>query len=371
MSRRFGLILGTLLATALQVQDAGAAGAPAVPGRLVDAARLESGAPAIAAALITSDSIQVRVSGVRRLGNPDPVRPGDAFHLGSDAKAMLATLIAQEVERGRLRWDTRIGDLLPEVMVTARPEYRDVTLVQLLTHSAGMIQLLELSDLQQVPPLSGSLPAQRRQFAAWALQQPPVAVPGSATFYSNAGFIVAAAILEAATGQRYERLLTHRLLEPLGITAEFGWPARTMPDAPWGHADAGGFLVPVSPRAADARIPAYADPAGNISMSTREFARFVQLHLRGLRGEARILQPGTFLELHTPSGALAMGWAVADLGGRPISYHEGGSGLFYALMIIDPVGDTAAVVVANADTPAVRVAAAALAARLLAREAAP
>ena len=58
----------------------------------------------------------------------------DAFHVGSDAKAMLATVIAQEVEAGRLRWDSAIGEVLPDAAATGRPEYRHITITDLLLH---------------------------------------------------------------------------------------------------------------------------------------------------------------------------------------------------------------------------------------------
>jgi CubicO group peptidase (beta-lactamase class C family) len=297
--------------------------------------------------------------------------PHDAFHVGSDAKAMLATLIAQEIERGRLRWDTRVEEVLPQVMVTARDEYRGVTVADLLTHRAGLVQLLEIEDLNAVPALRGGIRAQRQQFATWALAQPPVAAPGTSAHYSNAGYVVAAAMLEAVAGDSYESLLVRRLFLPLRMYARFGWPAETRNPAPWGHATVEGRLVPIDPREPGSRIPAWANPAGNLSMDTRSFARFVQAHLRGLRGDAGILQPATFSELHTVRGELAAGWAVVDLGDRQISLHEGGSGIFYALMIIDASHDVAALVLANADNDRVREAALTLALEIMAAKARP
>jgi CubicO group peptidase (beta-lactamase class C family) len=171
--------------------------------------------------------------------------------------------------------------------------------------------------------------------------------------YSNAGYVVAAAMLERVTGTRFEYLLQARLFAPLGIHARFDWPAAADRNAPWGHALIDGKLTAVDPRDPANRPPEWANPAGNVSMSTGDFARFVQLHLRGLRATSTFLDPGTFLRLHTPIGAYAYGWGVADLGNRRISFHQGASGLFYALMIVDAANDVAVVVVANSETDSI------------------
>lgn len=319
---------------------------------LVEAERVSSGAPGMTAAVITSDSIDVFASGVRRADGSDRVAPGDSFNIGSDAKAMLATLVAQEVEAGRLRWDTTIGDILPDVMVTARRVYRNVTITQLLNHQAGLPQLLTIEDLAGVPALRGTVPQQRRQFARWVLRQPAVVPPGSATTYSNAGYVVAAAMLERVAGQRYEQLMQRRLFSPLGIQARFGWPAAGGRNQPWGHSYQDGQAIPVDPEEPAAKLPAWANPAGNVSLCARDFARFVQLHLRGLRGTSTLLDPSTFRHLHTPTLGYAFGWAVSATGdGLQISFHAGSSDLFFAYMIVIPQLDIAAVVLANTESP--------------------
>ena len=357
--------LAALLAATLFLPMAARA---AGEGRLASEARKASGAPALAAAVITSDSIDVYASGRRRAGSPDRITHDDAFAIGSDAKAMLATLIAQEIERGRLRWDTTIEEVLPDAIATARTEYRAVTIAELLDHRSGLVPLVTRDELVRVPRFRGSVVSQRRQAARWALRQPPVAVPGAATVYSNAGYVVAAAMLERVTGRSYEQLLQRRLLDPLGMHASFGWPGAARPmDAPWGHEMVDGRLVAVHPADEGNRMPGWINPAGNLSLGTRDFARFVQLHLRGLRGTATLLDTGSFLRMHTPPAGFAYtsGWAVIGENGQQISFHEGNSGLFYAFMIVDAQHDVAAVVVANADTPQVAEAATTLAIRLM------
>src|SRR5205823_3881074 len=86
---------------------------------------------------------EVAVSGLRRIGRSGQVRDGDAWLIGSCTKPMTATLIARLVDRGLLAWDTPLSAMLPELAETMRPEYRPVTLVQLLSHQSGLPRDLE------------------------------------------------------------------------------------------------------------------------------------------------------------------------------------------------------------------------------------
>lgn len=334
--------------------------------RALNQARAASGAPAMAVALIRSNSVSVAVAGRRRVDLPVQVERDDRYHIGSDAKSMLAVLVAQQVDLGRLRWDSTLDELLPDVTVTGRETYRHVTVADLLRHRAGLVQLEQLADLAAVPTLSGDAIHQRLQFAQWALQQEPIASPNSKTLYSNAGYVVAAAVLERVSGQRYEQLLQRQLLSPLGIEARFGWPALTRRnDEPWGHVSAEGGMIPVGPRDPATQIPVWANPAGNLNLSIEEFARYVQWHLRASEGLPSRLSAQSVTMLHTPIENYAMGWAEAGTGPARISFHAGGSGLFHAYMVMLPGLDLAAVVVANADNESVANAAATLATDVL------
>ncbi len=81
---------------------------------------------------------EIAVHGVRRVDGHDLVRPGDVWLIGSDAKPMTAALIAKLVDRGVLSWDAPLSKMLPGLAEKMRPEYRGVTLVQLLSHRSGL-----------------------------------------------------------------------------------------------------------------------------------------------------------------------------------------------------------------------------------------
>ena len=89
--------------------------------------------PALAGAIVTSNGlVTAGAVGVRKAGVETPVTVNDLWHLGSNTKAMTATLIGVLVEEGKLRWDSTPAEVFPELAGQFTPEFRDTTLTQLL-----------------------------------------------------------------------------------------------------------------------------------------------------------------------------------------------------------------------------------------------
>jgi CubicO group peptidase (beta-lactamase class C family) len=320
---------------------------------LLEAARAEAGIPGLAAIVVRADTVlRVEAAGVRRLGAPAPLGTDDRFHLGSLAKAVTATLVAGLVEDGTLSWSTRAADVFPEWADSISPGLRAATLEQMLRHTSGILPYED--DAAPEFAALGTLPAdpvqQRRAVARAALAAAPLFAPGTDRRYSNGGFVVAAAMAERATGRPWEALVRERVFAPLGITtAGFGWPAAGGAAQPWGHLETASGLEPLDPDG-DLQLPAWHRPAGDIHLSPRDYARFMQAHLRGLRGRDGIVRASTIRHLHTPlGGPNGLGWGVRTVDGLPRSTHNGGTGLFYAVVALDPARDLGIAVFANSD----------------------
>ncbi len=306
------------------------------------------GLPAVAAAIVRSDGIEeVAAVGVRRLGFSDSVGLGDRFHIGSDTKAMVATVAGTLVEEGALSWFLSPTDVFPELATTIHPDFQTITLRDLLTHRAGIQPYNTGAEWDAIPNFTGTPQEQRRAFAVWLLQRAPDGPPGQYQ-YSNAGYSIAAAILEQVTGQSWQLLLRQRLFDPMGmLTAGFGWPALNDPDQPWGHWVISGSLQPHPPDD-NYQLSGIIAPAGDVHMSIEDFALFVQLHLRGLLGFDGMLTSETVGYLHQPVGNYALGWSVYPLLGQVISSHNGSAGTFYATMAVSHSQDLAIVIATNA-----------------------
>lgn len=311
---------------------------------ILTAAIARNGFPAAAVARITSGTIRFASAGVRRVGSPDRVTTNDKFGLGSNTKAFTASMIGALVERGVLRWDMPLGEALRDVPML--PEYRHVTLRHLLTHRAGIRPWT--SDEAFTRAASFNRPNElegRLAFAAAVLAEAPVNVPGAATQYSNAGFSIASLIAEQATHQTWRQLITSYVCVPGRFACTFGPPAAHDPNQPWGHSRATGKLVPVDPTVG---FNSAMLGAGGLSLSIADYARFLQMHLRGLRGQdTPILRSETIRELHRPEGRYALGWGVQEYAGAPSSIHAGGNGQFYALVAIQPGRDRAVAFLTN------------------------
>ena len=303
--------------------------------------------PALTALTLGDGKImRAAVLGVRRNDGTEPALIDDVWLIGSDAKPMTATLLMKLVDRGLLSLDAPLADLLPELVATMHPQYRRVTLRELLSHRSGLPE--DTGDTQFISEFHADarpMPAQRLAYLARALIEAPVAAPNAKFIYSNTGFLVAAAIAERATDTPYEELMRREVFEPLG-TLSVGY-GTTHEGQPIGHV--GG--KPVS-KIADS-IPLMFAPAGNMHMSMRDWGRFCLDQLAGARGAGRLLRPASYGQMQAAisGGASSLGWGVQDtVAGRkgPVLVHSGSDGNWYAAVLLFPKTGQGVLVAANA-----------------------
>jgi CubicO group peptidase (beta-lactamase class C family) len=312
--------------------------------------------PSLGAMLIVNGQIvEAEAIGFRKLGAEVQVTRQDRWHLGSNGKALTATLVAIFVERGDLSWNTRIGDVFPELIGKIRPEYVDVTLTELLSHTGGLPSygsMRRVSSWYSFFNNSSPITVQRKQFAEEYLALDSEG-PRGKYLYSNGGYIVAGAILEKIIGFSWEHLMSTEIFEPLEMSSTgFGVPGTPGKiDEPWGHAF-GDFYSPIEP-GVYADYPPVIGPAGLIHSTLGDYAKFIAEHLAGARGIDGLVSADTFITLHTPppGTSYALGWAIdSDEGAL---YHSGSNGRWYAWVWVAPKHGLALVAVTNSgQTPA-------------------
>jgi CubicO group peptidase (beta-lactamase class C family) len=321
---------------------------PPTLAETLESYRLANGLPALAAAVVRTTGVeQLAVTGVRRLSTTDSVTVTDRFHIGSDTKAMVASVAAMLVEDDAVSWTATPGEIFPELADSIHADLQAITLRDIFTHRAGLQPFTTGTEWNSIPDFPGTPVEQRRAFAAWLLARPPHHAVGTYV-YSNAGYAVAAAMLEQVSEQPWTALLEVRLFTPLEMTsAGFGWPAASDPNQPWGHWIVGGALEPHPPDDTY-QLGEIIGPAGDVHVSIGDFARFVQMHLRGLQGQDALLSVASIDYLHTPVGGYALGWGVYEVGGHQISAHNGSAGTFYATMAVSQSQDWGVVIATNA-----------------------
>jgi hypothetical protein len=112
-------------------------------------------------------------------------------------------------------------------------------------------------------------------------------------------------------------------------------------------------MAEVEPANAIYTTPVAIEPAGDASPSMQHYGRFLQLHLRGLRGRDDALKAATIQDLHrlvsphSPALGFAMGWSVMTRGGVKSHEHVGSYGAYVAYATIQPSRDIAVGVFTN------------------------
>lgn len=311
---------------------------------ILTAAMQATAVPGMGVAVIKDGKLSdVAVHGNRDTGHADALQADDLWQIGSDTKPMTATLILRLVEQHKLSLDAPLSTMMPQLAANARPEYRGVTLRELLHHTSGLPH--DISDLSRIDASvhdTRPLPVQRNDFLALALMDAPVAPPGKEVHYSNTGYLLAAAIAEHATGIPYEALMEHEVFAPLHMAAaQFG-----LPQANRGHLK--GRLA-----TAEDEVPPMFDPAGGVSISLRDWSKFCIDQLGGPKGHGRLLTRAGYRLLQSPDPKTGngLGWGVDSKFMErqgPMLSHAGTDGTWYALVVLFPASGNGLLISANA-----------------------
>ncbi len=314
---------------------------------LLDSMRYATDLPALAGAIVTDTGIvDAQAVGCRRYGGPANVTNDDQFHLGSCGKSFTAVLLGVLVDEGKVEWTSTLSEIFPEYASTMRAEYREVNLLDLLSHSAGFVRTADVALHTSTPQ------GQRAEVVAWALMQPPAA-PRGRSLYSNLGFTIAGAIADRVADRPYEELLVEKVTRPLGLTT-FGFGqmgTEGMEDQPLQHTPNHSPLIATP----DARLQLIQNSAGDIHMSIRDWARYCQWMLACEAGRPTILRAETEKMITTLRIVIAnnegnaLGWGVINrdwAGGKALT-HTGSNGYNYSEVTLAPLRRFGIIVMTN------------------------
>ena len=171
-----------------------------------------------------------RIAYERGFGHADrdarePVKPDALFRVASISKPITAVAILQLVERGKLKLDAKVFDVLgltdpkgPDISFDER--WRKVTILHLLHHAGGwdrgtsfdpMFRSSKIADVLKTKP-----PAGPADIIRYMLRQPLQFDPG-AYAYSNFGYCLLGRVIEKVSGLPYEDYVRREVLAPLGV----------------------------------------------------------------------------------------------------------------------------------------------------------
>lgn len=306
--------------------------------------------PALAAAAhIDGELLESAAFGKRKIGHDAIVGINDKWHVGSCTKAMTSTLAGVLVERQKIKWTTKISEVLEDWDV--HMGWHSATLEQLLTHHGGAPHSMDPALWERIGlERTGTLTPleQRVAMIQNMLKCPPTYAPGSKFLYSNSGYAIAGHMLEVCTGLPWETLLVEHVFRPLEMTsAGFGAPGTSGPiEHPYGHARYQGSLIPIVPGPL-ADNPAAIAPGVSVHCSIQDLAKFAASHA----GTQALVSEDTLHRLHRRYGATeySPGWYVVSRswGKGYVLCHSGTNTYWFAMMWIAPMRKAAFVAVSN------------------------
>lgn len=307
--------------------------------------------PALGAAVVNQEGlVSVGVVGVRKRGDETPATIDDRFHIGSNTKALTATLLGRLIEEGALRWDTNVGMMFPELEAEIPAGLKAVTIEQLLSHRSGLPREFPSVKVWGEFAKAGVLREQRKAVLKRAAQE-TLSPAGEKMVYSNMNYVIAAAMGEQVTKQPWEEMLRDKLMAPLGIRS-FGFGPMGQPDKvvqPWQHHADGRPQTPV-PQADN--VPAMG-PAGRVNVTLGDWAEFVADHLRGAAGLKALMSPETYKKLHSspaPKPFYTVGGWAGQSEPHLVLAHDGCNTMNYATAVLIPSRNIAVLVVTNQGT---------------------
>jgi CubicO group peptidase (beta-lactamase class C family) len=295
---------------------------------------------AVWATVDADDAIAVDAAGIRDARSGDPLEPDDRVHVGSIAKTLLATGVLRLVSEGRLSLQAPVSDVVPDVVFDNPWAGSDpVRIRHLLDHTSGLDDLHLWQFFSTKPDPDTPL---AQAFDGDDLLRVRCR-PGTRFSYSNMGYTLLGRIVEAVTGQRYERYLDAHLLRPLGMhDSSFGFVSQQGP-----HPDPRLAMGHFDDGTAHAAVPVYLRPAGQFTTTARDMGRFA----RFLMGDGRIdgevfVDPRWLRAMGEPRGTeavqaglrigYALGLSTRDRHGAVGRCHDGSVLGYRAMLCLFP-----------------------------------
>jgi len=305
--------------------------------------------PGVAAAVWHAGKMSFACHGVTSIENPLPIDVHTLFQAGSIGKTFTATALLILAETGRVALGAPVRRYVPELHLADATAAAEVTLLQLLNHTAGW----EGDFFADTGDGDDAL----ARYVSRLDEVAQLIPPGAAFSYNNAAFCLAGRVIENITGETYERAIRRLILQPLGLRESFFFPNEIMTRRfVVGHKPSPDDALQVARPWALSRSGA---PAGGIVTSIVDLLAWARFHSGDRRGAdgARVLSESGLRAMrestvHMPGSAfgdaVGIGWILSDIGGARLVGHDGSTNGQEASLSFLPEQDWALAVMTNA-----------------------
>ncbi|NLE34059.1 MAG: serine hydrolase [Bacteroidales bacterium] len=292
--------------------------------------------PGIAVAVIKDDQVvHMRGYGVSSILTGRKTDENTLFAIASNSKAFTSAALGILIDEGRLTWETKVIDIIPEFRLYNAYVTEDFNIKDLLSHRSGMG--LGAGDLMLWPDSSTFTKEEIIHNLRYLKQ---VSSFRTKYDYDNLLYLVAGEVVARVSGQGWDEFVEARIMKPLGMVNSAASLNRVsdrsnMIDA---HVPAEGVLQVV---------PMYSstllDPAGGIMSSVADMSKWVMMQInRGRYGEGngkQLLSERVHREMWTPQTIIpvrsagpynshfagyGLGWRLTDVSGYLQASHTGG-----------------------------------------------
>ncbi|WP_262692650.1 serine hydrolase [Kordiimonas aestuarii] len=305
--------------------------------------------------------IHLKGYGIRDMNSREAVTPDTLFRIASTTKAFTSAALAVLVDEGKLGWDDKVIDYLPDFRMMDAWVTREFTVRDLLTHRSGLGA--GAGDLMLWPEPSGFT---REEIIKNLRHFKPVSSFRSEYAYDNLLYIVAGEVVAAASGTSWEDFVQTRILDPLGMGCFAGdIPMQSLGNVATPHGWHDGKLVTI-PRNAIGGKATVSAAAGGMVCNIRGMSTWMLTQLaggispKGIRvfSQARrdeMWQSETILGVgsldrnwnNTHFRTYALAWRKADVMGREVISHTGTLSGMQAYLSLVPELDLGIIILNN------------------------
>lgn len=270
--------------------------------------------------------------GVKSLESKEPVNSETLFAMASTTKAMVAMALGILVDEGKLDWDDKVVDHLPDFRLSDDYIASDARVKDLLTHNLGIANADVLWVLDSVSTAT-TLKRFKHTKKVYPLR--------GGFIYQNIMYATAGEVIEAVSGIPWNTFVETRLFKPLGMD-------RSQAEA-MNILKVGNYVTPhydFDEKGVQVVNRNYSDQIGAAGMmwsSIDDIEKYLKFILnKGVQNQDTILKPKTFETLFQPQTLIpenqfypttkltrpnwlsyGLGWFQHDYRGEKMDFHTG------------------------------------------------
>ena len=281
-------------------------------------------------------------AGVADVAKGSPIDASSPWNIGSATKTLVAVVVLQLAQEGKLDLDSTIQSFLPDLPAASR-----ITTRQLLQHTSGLNEYLHADAVTGDARREWSA----RELIAIAVAKGPVAEPGAGYHYANTNYLVLGEIIEKVTSRSWNAEVRSRIIEALGLkhTGYLGEPSA--PPLGTGYVFQDGRFV----EATDRWHPSLGGAAGGMYSTTADLLAFTLALFEGnLLDARRTAEMRTFIpgeDYGYVRHAYGLGLERYTVKNVTVLGHMGVGAVHSAFIGYDPASRVAVAVQINAENP--------------------